>query len=198
MKHAQRTTGGVEVRVKGRNLTLTPALHDLVVSKMQRLDKFLDTLAHIDVELWTEAAREADQKCHVEATTRIPGRTLRATTVHGEMHAAVDEAIDKLTRQLNRHKERTRAHHGNRLADMLPGELDAEPTRDSRTALDIEESEEILLEQIDVEPMFDDEAIDELKAAGTTFLVFLNAHSEQLNVAYRRADGRYAVIRPRS
>lgn len=122
MKKGHRPAGEVEVHLKGKNLTITPALHDQVVNKMKRLDKYFDRLQQIEVELSTESTRDADQHSHVEATTHVLGRTIRVSSVHSEMYAAVDEAVDKLYRQLNRQKERVKAHHGTKLADLLPAE----------------------------------------------------------------------------
>src|SRR5436305_3919399 len=112
MKKVHHTHGEVSVQVSGKNLAVTPALRDQVVHKMQRLDKYLDRLNVIDVELRTEKTRDADQHNHVDATAHVAGRTIRVSTVHGDMYAAIDEAVDKLVRRLNRQKERMKSHHG--------------------------------------------------------------------------------------
>lgn len=197
MKKEHRTSGRVDVHVKGKNLTITAALQDQVVNKMHRLDKYLDRLERIDVELWTEHTREADQHNHVEATAHVLGRTIRVATVHSEMYAAVDEAVDKLYRQLNRHKERIKSHHGAKLADLLPGEEpETAPAPNGMVELEAT-APELLVERLDVEPIFEDEAIEEFHAGQKPFLVFLNARNEQVNVLYRRQDGHYGLIEPR-
>jgi putative sigma-54 modulation protein len=194
----RHTPGSVDVLVKGKNVTITPALHDLVVRKMQRLDKYHDRLQQINVELSTESTRDADQHCHVEATTHVLGRTVRVATDHSEMYAAVDEAVDKLYRQLVRQKERLKAHHGPKPGETVPGELiesvagDDEPVNGDRQPRTI-----IATETLDVKPMFEDEALDEMEVQGWGFFVFLNARNEEVNVLYRRDDGSYAIIEPR-
>ncbi len=200
MKKERHSPGDVEIRVKGRNLTVTPALHDQVVRKMQRLDKYHDRLQQIDVELWNENARDADQQCHVEATTHVLGRPIRVCTDHSEMHAAIDEAVDKLYRQLNRQKERLKDHHGNKLGDLPAAEIlgsasDAEglPTESTQVA----RPPSIIGEYVDLEPLFEDEATEEMNAQGYEFFVFLNARNEKVNVLYRRDDGNYGLIQPR-
>jgi putative sigma-54 modulation protein len=52
-------------------------------------------------------------------------------------------------------------------------------------------------ERILLDPMFEDEAVDELEAGKRDFLVFINARSEQVNVLYRRPDGDYGLVEPR-
>lgn len=197
MKKPRPATGEVTVLVKGRNVTITPALHDQVVRKMQRLSKYLDRLQTIDVELCTESTRNAAQQNRVDATTHVAGRTIRVATLDAEMHAAIDQAVDKLYRQLNRQKERMKSHQGAGLAESLP--VDApdlafpEPLDDGASA----EAPAIHVERLEVKPQFEEEAIEELDSNENGFYVFLNARNEKLNVVYRREDGSYGLIEPR-
>jgi putative sigma-54 modulation protein len=197
MKRTRRDAGDVVVHVKGKNLTVTPALHDQVVRKMERLDKYLDRLQVIDVELCMEKTRDLDQQCHVEATTRVAGRTLRVTGTDGEMYAAVDQVVDKLYRRLNRRKERLKAHSGSKLAEM-PIELEVPTADEAAGEVPAERLPSIVPERITLDPMFEDEAVDELEAGSREFLVFINARNEHVSVLYRRPDGDYGLIEPRA
>jgi putative sigma-54 modulation protein len=142
-----------------------------------------------------EKTRDLDQQCHVEATTRVAGRTLRVTGTDGEMYAAVDEVVDKLYRRLNRHKERLKAHAGSKLAEMPIALEQAAAEQDTPAAE--ERVPSIRPERITLDPMFEDEAVDELEAGKREFLVFINARTEQVNVLYRRPDGDYGLVEPR-
>lgn len=198
-KRGGRSPGEVTIRVKGRNLAITPPLHDLVVHKMGRLERYLDRLSDIEVELCTEKTREAVRHNHVEATAHVPGRTIRVTAENSDMQAAVDEAVDKLYRQLNRKKERMKAHHAGKLADVLPtvGREGGVP-EDAETSVDgsAEAPSPLVVERLEMKPQFEDEAIEAMDALGRDFYVFLNARSENLNVVYRRPDGSYGLIEP--
>ena len=198
MKRARHTQGRVSVRVKGKNIAITPELHDLTVHKMARLDKYHDRLSEIEVELWTEKTRETAHQNHVEATTHVLGRTMRVTSENSEMYAALDEAVDKLYRQLNRHKERLKGHHGSKLAEALPGqELIAEDEPALEEPVPENGSGPVIhVERLGVKPQFEDEAIEEMDTLGRSFYVFLNARNEQVNVVYRRTDGSYGLIEP--
>ncbi|HLJ69337.1 MAG TPA: ribosome-associated translation inhibitor RaiA [Chloroflexota bacterium] len=195
MKRAHRTPRDVTVHVKGRNMAVSPGLHDLVVAKMGKLDKYLDRLSKIEVELWTEETRVSAHHNHVEATARAAGKTLRVESSGPEMHVAVDDAVDKLYRQLNRHKERLKTHHGTKLSTMFE-----EP--ESAAALSPDDlrpqtgSPIIHLERLDMKPQFEDEAVQELERGERDFYVFLNAKNEQVNVLYKVGDGSYGLIEP--
>jgi len=45
-----------------------------------------------------------------EATLHVNGGELHATSDHQDMYAAVDLLIDKLARQLNKHKDKLKQH----------------------------------------------------------------------------------------
>ncbi len=194
MKHGQRVSGEVNVQVKGKNLTITPALERQVVEKMGRLDKYLDRLSELEVELWCEKTRDAGHHNHVEATARVAGRTIRVTTSNGDMYAAIDEAVDKLYRQLNRQKERMKSHHGPKSLDTLaPGEDDTQPENDS---FDESAGSIVRVKRFDMKPEFEDDAVENLEDLGHSFYVFLNAETEQVNVLYKRKNGSYGLIEP--
>lgn len=194
MKYGQRVSGEVNVQVKGKNLTVTPALERQVVEKMGRLDKYLDSLSELEVELWCEKTRDADHHNHVEATARVAGRTIRVTTANGDMYAAIDEAVDKLYRQLNRQKERMKAHHGTKSVEALelaPQDTPLEEDSTPETAGSI-----VRIKRFDMKPEFEDDAVENLEDLGHSFYVFLNAQTEQVNVLYKRKDGSYGLIEP--
>lgn len=189
----QRTAEPVRVKVKGKGVTVTPELREQVEQKMRRLGKYLDRLSDLEVELCHERTRESSRRNSVETTAHVLGRTVRVTASHEEMHAAIDGSVDKLYRQLNRHKERIKSHHGTRLAEAVP-----ESVVDTGEAADATSPpREIQVEHLDMKPIFEEEAVEEMDAQGRDFYVFLNARNEQVSVLYRRTDGGYALIEPK-
>jgi len=187
VKHGSRRPGGIEVHVKGKNLAITPGLHDHVVQKMRGLDRYMDRLHDIEVELSTEPTRAAAGHNCVEATTHVLGSTVRVMSRGADMYAAVDEAVDKLYRQLNRRKERIKSHHRGTPAEIEePPERDTEPS--SQTTFHVE--------RVEMKPQFEDEAAEDMEDLGRNFHMFLNARTEQVNVVYRRSDGSLGLIEP--
>jgi putative sigma-54 modulation protein len=196
VKRSHGLPGQVNVRVKAKNITLAPALREQVVAKMQRLDRYLDRLQEIEVELSTESTREAGRHNRVDATAHVLGRTIRVTATDSEMHAAIDEAVDKLYRQLNRKKERVKTHHGMKLSEALPTDSFAHlAASESEPGLNGDEPM-IRIERLDMKPEFEEEAIERLETEGYAFYVFLNARDEKVNVLYRLPDGGYGLIQP--
>ena len=197
MAKGQRVVEAVHVNVKGVRYAVTPEVREHVTRKMQRLQKYLDRLSTIEVELSEEPTREAAKHFHVEVTARAQGKTSRVTCSGSEMRPAVDDAVDKLYRQLNRQKERMKAHGNVKLAEVSPTLLMEEASELVEPAEEMD-SPVLRIETIDVKPQFEDEAVAELEARGKDFYVFLNASSEQINVIYRDSDGLYALVQPRA
>lgn len=197
MKKVHQPHDELTVHVKGRNLTVTPALHDQVVRKLSKLEKYHDRLHDIDVELLTEPTRDAAHRNCVEATTRVLGQTIRVSSTDVDMFAAIDAVVDKLYRHLNRQKERIKSHHGTKLAETLPTESFVEPENGSPgvdAGADV--GPVVRVERLDMKPLFEDEAIEEMETGGRQFYVFLNGRTEQVNVLYRHEDGGYGLIEP--
>ncbi len=116
----------VKVSVTGRNMPVTDPIETYVITKMGKLDRYLDRLSQIDVVLSSDQARQASQRQRAEATAVVKGRVLRAEVTNADMYAAIDGLVDKLHLQLTRHKERTRAHKGRGPGDEVPVTADAE------------------------------------------------------------------------
>jgi putative sigma-54 modulation protein len=57
---------------------------------------------------------------------------------------------------------------------------------------------EILVENIEYKPMDVDEAVMQMDLIDDNFLVFTDARTERVNVLYRRKNGDYGLIQPRS
>ncbi len=186
MRAGDRTVDGIDVHVKGKGLLVTPELRDLVERKMSRLDKYHDRLQSVDVELIHEKTRAADQQNSVDVVARVPGQTIHVQAAAAEIHAAVDDAVDKMYRHLNRKKERQKGHHGSKAADVLSSEPEAEQA-----------GTRIAVERPLLEPLTEEAAIESLDESGRPLFVFLNARNQQVNVVYRRQGGGYCIVEPR-
>jgi putative sigma-54 modulation protein len=56
--------------------------------------------------------------------------------------------------------------------------------------------EVVRVKRFSVQPMWPEEAIEQMELLGHSFYVFYNAGEEQLNVLYRRTDGNYGLLQP--
>ena len=95
----------MQINVSGHHVDVTAPLREYVANKLGRLERHSMRITHADVVLNVEKLRHK-----VEATIRMAGAELFATADSEDMYAAIDALADKLDRQLEKHKGKTRAH----------------------------------------------------------------------------------------
>jgi putative sigma-54 modulation protein len=96
----------MQINLSGHHVDITTPLREYVNSKMDRLERHFDHVTDIHVVLGVEKLRHK-----AEATMHISGGTIFADAVEENMYAAIDALVDKLDRQLKKHKEKITDHH---------------------------------------------------------------------------------------
>ena len=91
----------MNIQVSGRHLDVTPALRDYVTNKMQKLERHFDAITSLHVVLSVEKLRQK-----ADATLNVTGAQLAANAEHDNMYAAIDALLDKLDRQVVKHKQK--------------------------------------------------------------------------------------------
>ncbi len=96
----------MQLNVTGHHVDITDAMHAYVAEKLQRLERHFDHVTNVHVILSVEKERQK-----AEATVHVSGAQLFAESVDGNMYAAIDDMVDKLDRQIRKHKEKLTDHH---------------------------------------------------------------------------------------
>jgi putative sigma-54 modulation protein len=96
----------MQINVTGQHLDLTDSLRDYAIEKLQKLERHFDHVTNVHVILSVEKERQK-----AEATVHVSGRDLFADAVADNMYPAIDAMVDKLDRQVRRHKEKLTDHH---------------------------------------------------------------------------------------
>jgi putative sigma-54 modulation protein len=91
----------MQINITGHNIDLTDSMQDYVHSKFNKLERFFDHINNVQVILRVEKLQQI-----AEATLHINQGEIHATSDNENMYAAIDGLIDKLVRQLNKHKEK--------------------------------------------------------------------------------------------
>ncbi|HJP37981.1 MAG: ribosome-associated translation inhibitor RaiA [Gammaproteobacteria bacterium] len=96
----------MQVNLTGHHIEITPPLKGYVNNKISRIKRHFESVTSIDCILTVEKLRHK-----AEAKVSVTGGTLYAQAVEGDMYAAIDGLIDKLDRQIVKHKEKLTDHH---------------------------------------------------------------------------------------
>ena len=91
----------MNLHLTGHHVEITPAIRDYVVAKLEKINRHFDHVIDVNVVMTVE---KLDQR--IEANVHFPGKDIHVQCHDGDMYAAIDGLIDKLDRQVLRHKER--------------------------------------------------------------------------------------------
>lgn len=104
----------MQISLTGHHVDITDSLRGYVDSKFDRLERHFDHVTNVHVILSIEKLRQK-----AEATMHVNGADLFADCVEEDMYAAIDGLIDKLDRQVKKHKEKQKNHkNGASLRDI--------------------------------------------------------------------------------
>lgn len=92
----------------GHHLEITPPIREYVISKLGRITRHFDHVIDINVILSVEKLKQ-----RIEASVHVRGKDLFAECDDADMYAAIDLLVDKLDRQILKHKEKHFEHHHN-------------------------------------------------------------------------------------
>ena len=95
----------MQVSVTGHHVEVTDSLRTHVEEKISKLKRHFDNVTDVHVILTVE---KLEQKA--EATVQVSGAKLFADDVQADMYQAIDNMVDKLDRQIIKHKEKTGSH----------------------------------------------------------------------------------------
>ncbi len=186
----------MKLNIRGQNVEVTPAIREYVTTKFARLDRFFETPEEVETKVLFKVY---DHTQRVEATVFASRFILRIDEKQDDLYAAIDIAVDKLERQIRKHRERMmktvknrpNIHHG--LDTTFVEVEDADYPDDVYT----EASEAIVkTKRIELRPMDVEEAILQMELLGHDFFVYRDLDVSKVCVLYRRSDGKFGVIEP--
>lgn len=150
--------------------------------KLKKLKKYVDNPVEARVVLSVEKFRNVAE---INLTTN--GLNINAKEEEKDMYSAIDNAIEKIERQLKKHKEKIRGHKNNSLREEGSGEAmsDLEETPGSKV---------IEIRKMALKPMSLDDAALEMETTRNRFVVYRDSATENISVMYRRDDGNYVLI----
>lgn len=174
--------------IRGQHFQVTDALRDYVEKKLSRLDKYFETPVASDINVTLSVTKG---KHTIEVTIPLVGVMLRAEEKSEDMYASIDLVTDKLERQIRKHKTKVnrKFRQGSGVRSLFREEGSAVSVLDEEDELELVRTKRFNLKPMDVE-----EAILQMNMVGHSFFVFANIESEEVNVVYKRSDGKYGLI----
>ena len=182
------------IEILARNMRLTDNTREYVEKKAAKLDRYLQEIDEIRVELsHAKTARSATDRHVAQITVRGKGFILRTEERADDVHAAFDTALDKMQRQIERYKGKHYRGRGDgrSAAEVAEEEWPVDDETGELLPLIARRKKFVLV------PMTEDEAVEQMKLLGhDNFFVFFNVEQNSIQVLYRRRNGTYGLIEP--
>lgn len=100
----------MQITVQGHQVDVTPALQNYVVTKFERVSRHFDHLHELNVVLGIEKVLHKAEAT-MQMSGKKAGRILHADATAADMYAAIDALVDKIDKQVRKHKEKLTDHH---------------------------------------------------------------------------------------
>ncbi|MBK8045698.1 MAG: ribosome-associated translation inhibitor RaiA [Anaerolineales bacterium] len=185
----------MKVIVHGRNVDVTDYMKEYVTKKVGKLERYLPKIGEVRAELSHNTSRSANDRYTAQITIWANGQIMRAEEVTSDIFAAIDASVDKIASQIRRFKgrrydNRRRASHA--ATEKVESEVIAEAAEE-----EVEEPGYIIKrKEFLVQPMHEEEALEQMELLGHDFFLFFNPKGNSVNVIYRRKDGNYGLLQP--
>lgn len=175
----------MNIILSGRNIEVTEALKNAVEDKLSKYEKYFKSDIDVHATMGVQKNRQI-----FEVTIPLKNDVIiRVEESSEDMYSSIDLAVDKLARQIQKHKtkleKRFRTHETIRF-EQIP-----------LTANMVEADHSVVkTKKFPIKPMDAEEAILQMEMLGHNFFVFKNSENDEVNVVYLRKDGKYGLIEP--
>jgi len=177
-----------DITVTFRHLEATTALRAYAEKKAAKIKEYFGDPNEVNVVLSLEKHRYT-----AEITLKAGRITVNAKEETEDMYSAIDSAVDKINRQMKKHKDKIKHHKVNPITREITSRYNI--LSSSSTGED-KQPKIIKSEQIYAKPMSLEEAVMQLGLAHNDFLVFINDATGKINVIYHRKDGDFGLVEP--
>jgi len=174
----------MKVEISGVRLTITKDINDFIQKKIKKINKYLKNITTSHVILKSEKDRY-----ETEINILAKGLVINAREVANDLYTSIEGAIKKIINQSKKYKEKKKSHKVSGYKKALQIEQEAGIQSDAEPAI-------LRITKRLAKPMEVEEAAMQLKSSSNSFLVFLNAETNQINVIYKKENGNFTLVEP--
>lgn len=171
-----------EFHIRGENITITNAIRDYAETKLSKLEKYFSDDETVTVHV--NAKVYPNKRAKAEVTIPRKNVTLRAEETSDDWYGSLDLVVDKLDRQIRKHK--TKLQNRNKVRSKEP-EVEPEHFEDAEVFARIK--------SLDVQVMTAQDAAIQMELLGHDFFAFLDEDTYHVNIVYRRKDGTDGLLK---
>ena len=107
----------MNLHISGHHLEITPAIHDYVTGKLERVTRHFDNVIDVNVIFSVDKLKQK-----AEVTVHLSGKDIFVEAIEEDLYAAIDLMVDKLDRQIQKYKQKLQDHHRGEKPNHEPAE----------------------------------------------------------------------------
>ena len=173
----------MNIIISGKNIDITKGLKEAVEEKLSKLEKYFLPDTDVNVTLSVEKLNQT-----IEVTIPVKGSIIRAEQTSDDMYVTIDLVVDIIDAQMKKYRQKLVTKQ--QAAESFKQEyIEEEMTDDTEIPI-------VRTKKFGIKPMFPEDACVEMEMLGHSFFVFSNAETGQVNVVYKRKDGKFGLIEP--
>lgn len=111
----------MNLMITGHHVDVTQPLRDYVENKLDRVMRHFDQIIDIAVILGIEKPSEKDKRQRAEVNLRLKGNVIHVEHFAEDLYAAIDGVVDKLDRQVLKHKDKVQGHQHEAIKHVSSG-----------------------------------------------------------------------------
>lgn len=195
---------GYNMMVTGRHVLVTDSMKDYAMDKVSRIERFTDRILDVMITMDVQKLEH-----RADIVMQVNNLKIKSSAATSDMYVSVDQAVDKLEKQLLKYKRRLKDHQarGIKSIDMKVNVFQPHRTDDLDEVNDLidEEAGKELVERFrphdvvsrETKPLKTlslDDAIMKMELSQDVFLIYRAEEDHKIKVIYRRSDGNYGVI----
>lgn len=186
----------MQVSIIQKHINLSEGQKDYIQEKIdnlkhlgQRVDDE-STQVRVDIEL--NNVKTTNKNISLQVTMHVPHAVIRAEVMGITPEEAIDLAVEKLKKQIERYK--TKQNRRDQSGKWIPSSTLEEISS-------ISQEGEAPVSKItkrksfsDIKPMHEEEAVEQMELLGHDFFAFMNEENGKFGVVYKREDGTYGML----
>lgn len=166
-----------------KNVKNSKALDEGIKETFKKLEKYFET-EFTCYAVISNKGKAPNNAC-VEITVKTDKQTYRAETTTDDFYKSVGDNLDKIKRQIKKHKTKILSKKRNQPDIKTNSDMIGEPSF---------ENELIRKKRFEILPMSVEEAVMQLDMLDHDFFIFTNEETDEVNLVYKRKDGGYGII----
>ncbi|CRX37775.1 ribosome hibernation-promoting factor, HPF/YfiA family [Estrella lausannensis] len=194
---------GYNITVTGRHVLVTDAMKDYAQEKIFKIEKFTNRIIDVNIRMDIQKLEH-----RVDIVMTVGHLKIKSSASTTDMYVSIDQAADKLEKQLIKYKKRLQEHAAKDVASIemqvsiiknedsqireINDEIESE---NNRALLDSYGPHRIVdKETRPLKTLTTSEAVMKMDLSGDAFLIYRSEEEQKLKVIYRRKDGTLGII----